>query len=37
MTTTEQNAIVSPVAGLIIYNLTTNKLMVYNGAWTALH
>jgi hypothetical protein len=36
--TTQQNAISSPAAGLIIYNTTTNKLMVYNGsAWTALH
>ena len=37
MTTTEQNAISSPDNGLVIYNTTTNKLMVYNGAWTALH
>ena len=38
MTTTQQNAISSPAAGLMIYNTTTNKLMVYNGsAWTALH
>lgn len=38
MTTTQQNAISSPAAGLMLYNTTTNKLMVYNGsAWTALH
>ena len=37
MTTTQQNAISSPTNGLVIYNTTTNKLMVYNGAWTALH
>lgn len=38
MTTTQQNAIGSPAAGLMLYNTTTNKLMVYNGsAWTALH
>jgi len=38
MTTTQQNAIGSPAAGLVIYNTTTNKLSVFNGsAWTALH
>tara|TARA_R110000824_G_scaffold44960_1_gene130503 strand:+ start:58 stop:1593 length:1536 start_codon:yes stop_codon:yes gene_type:complete len=38
MNTTQQNAISSPAAGLMLYNTTTNKLMVYNGsAWTALH
>lgn len=38
MTTTQQNAIGSPASGLMLYNTTTNKLMVYNGsAWTALH
>ena len=38
MTTTQQNAISGPAAGLMLYNTTTNKLMVYNGsAWTALH
>ena len=38
MNTTQQNAISSPAAGLMLYNTSTNKLMVYNGsAWTALH
>ena len=38
MTTTQQNAISSPATGLVLYNSSTNKLMVYNGsAWTALH
>jgi|TARA_R110001583_G_scaffold63541_1_gene185883 hypothetical protein len=37
MNTTQQNAISSPTNGLVIYNTTTNKLMVYNGSWTALH
>jgi hypothetical protein len=31
MTTTERNAIASPVAGLMIYNTTTNLINVYNG------
>lgn len=34
MTTTERDAIASPVAGLIVYNTTLNKLNLYNGtAW----
>jgi hypothetical protein len=37
MTTTERNAIVSPVAGLVIYNTTTNVLNFYNGTtWGAV-
>lgn len=32
MTTTQRNAIVSPDAGLIIYNTTTNKHQGYNGS-----
>jgi len=38
MTTTQRNAIASPVpAGLMIYNTTTNKLNFYNGtAWEAV-
>jgi hypothetical protein len=36
MTTTERNAITSPVAGLMIYNTTTNKLNVYTTAWEAV-
>lgn len=33
MTTTQRNAITSPVAGLVIYNTTTNKINVYTTAW----
>lgn len=33
MTTTQRDAIVGPVAGLMIYNTTTNKLNVYTTAW----
>jgi hypothetical protein len=33
MTTTQRNAITSPVAGLMIYNTTLNKLNVYTTAW----
>lgn len=34
MSTTQRNAISSPAEGLVIYNLTTHKLDVYNGtAW----
>jgi hypothetical protein len=37
MTTTERNAIVTPPAGLMVYNTTTNKLNFYNGtAWEAV-
>lgn len=37
MTTTQRNAIVSPVAGLAIYNSTTNKLNFHNGSiWEAV-
>jgi hypothetical protein len=37
MTTTERNAIASPVAGLVIYNTTTNVLNFYNGTtWGAV-
>ena len=37
MTTTQRDAIVSPAAGLVIYNTTTSKLQVYTTAWTDLH
>jgi hypothetical protein len=37
MTSTQRDAISSPAAGLLIYNTTTTKVEVYNGAWTALH
>jgi hypothetical protein len=33
MTTTQRDAITSPVAGLMIYNTTLNKLNVYTTAW----
>lgn len=33
MTTTQRDAIASPVEGLVIYNLTTHKLNVYTTAW----
>jgi uncharacterized protein (TIGR02145 family) len=37
MTTTERNAIASPVAGLVIYNNTTNSLEIRNNsAWVSL-
>jgi hypothetical protein len=37
MTTTERNAISTPIAGLMIYNNSTNKLNFYNGsAWEAV-
>lgn len=36
MTTLQRNAITSPVAGLVIYNTTTNELEFYNGEhWTS--
>lgn len=37
MTTTQKNAIASPVAGLVVYDSTTNKLQCYNGStWNDL-
>jgi hypothetical protein len=33
MTTTQRNAIASPVSGLLIYNTSTAKLNVYTTAW----
>lgn len=33
MTTAQKNAIASPVAGLVVYDLTLNKLCVYTTAW----
>ena len=36
MTTTQRDAISSPVAGLVIYNTTTSKLNVYTTAWEAI-
>lgn len=37
LTTTQQNAISSPAAGLVIYNTDSSKLRLYNGtAWVSL-
>jgi hypothetical protein len=33
MTTAERDAIVSPIEGLLIYNLTSSKLNVYTSTW----
>jgi hypothetical protein len=38
MTTTEKNAIASPATGLVVMDITTLKLCVYNGSsWVDLH
>ena len=37
MTTTQRDAIASPVSGLMIYNTTTNQMQFYNGTtWTSM-
>ena len=37
LTTTEKNAIGTPVTGLMVYDTTLNKLCVYNGtAWQTI-
>jgi hypothetical protein len=37
MTTTQKNAIVSPVAGLVVFDSTLAKLCVYSGsAWQTI-
>jgi hypothetical protein len=36
MTTSEKNAIASPVAGLVVYDTTLNKLCVYTTAWETI-
>jgi len=37
MTTTQRDAIVNPIAGLVIYNTTTNVLNFHNGTlWAAV-
>ena len=36
MTTTQKNAIASPTAGMVIYDLTLNKLCVYTTAWQTI-
>jgi hypothetical protein len=38
MTTTQKNAIASPATGLVVMDITTFKLCVYNGtSWVDLH
>src|SRR5437867_3280472 len=38
MTTTQMNAISSPVSGLMVYNSTTNCMMLYTaGAWQTIY
>jgi hypothetical protein len=38
MTTTQKNAIASPATGLVVMDITTLKLCVYNGSsWVDLH
>lgn len=32
LTTTQRDALSSPIAGLMIYNTTTNKMNFYNGS-----
>lgn len=36
MTTTQKNAIATPVAGMVIYDTTLNKLCVYTTAWETI-
>jgi hypothetical protein len=36
MTTAQKNAISGPVAGLIVYDTTLNKLCVYTTAWETI-
>jgi len=36
MTTTQKNAIATPAAGLVIYDITLNKLCVYTTAWETI-
>jgi hypothetical protein len=37
-TTSERDALSSVIAGMVIYNSTTNKLQVYNdSSWVDLH
>jgi hypothetical protein len=36
LTTTERDAIATPLKGMVIYNTTTNVLNFYNGAWGAV-
>jgi hypothetical protein len=36
MSTSEKNAIASPVAGLVVYDTTLNKLCVYTTAWETI-
>ena len=36
MTTTQKNAISTPAAGLVVYDITLNKLCVYTTAWQTI-
>ena len=37
-TNTQMNAIVSPIEGIIFYDITNHKLNIFNGTtWEALH
>lgn len=36
MTTTQRDALVAPVEGWVIYNITTHKLNVFTGTWEAV-
>ena len=36
MTTTQKNAIATPVAGLVVYDTTLNKLCLYTTAWETI-
>jgi len=36
MTTTQKNAIATPLAGLVVYDTTLNKLSVYTTAWQTI-
>lgn len=37
MTTTQRDNIATPAVGLLIFNTTTNRLNIYDGAWIAVH
>ena len=38
MSNSDMNAIPSPAAGLVVYDVSNNKLTVYNGSsWVPLH
>lgn len=37
MTTAQRDLIATPAIGLLIFNTTTNRLNIYDGAWIAVH